>query len=73
MGVVDHFSGIKAGRLLAEAAIEKAKSMGAAKIILYSNTALERAISLYRKLGFVEIQLDGTYERSNIKMELNLK
>ena len=72
MAVDEKFRGQKVGLALAEAAIEKARELGAHKIILYSNTLLEAAISLYRKLGFREIPVDGTYERSNIKMELIL-
>jgi hypothetical protein len=34
---------------------------------------LETAITMYRKLGFVEIPVDGIYKRSNIKMELLLR
>jgi ribosomal protein S18 acetylase RimI-like enzyme len=45
---------------------------GGKRIILYSNTKLETAIALYRKLGFKEIPLDGPYKRSDIKMELLL-
>jgi GNAT superfamily N-acetyltransferase len=72
MAVDEKFRGQKVGLALAKAAIEKARGLGAHKIILYSNTLLEAAISLYRKLGFREIPVDGTYERSNIKMELIL-
>jgi GNAT superfamily N-acetyltransferase len=72
MAVDEKFRGKKIGLLLSEAAIIKAKQQGAKKIILYSNTMLAPAISLYRKLGFHEIQLDGPYKRSNIKMELIL-
>jgi ribosomal protein S18 acetylase RimI-like enzyme len=72
MAVDEKFQGRKIGLLLSEAAIVKAKQQGAKKIILYSNTVLAPAISLYRKLGFKEIPLDGPYERSNIKMELVL-
>lgn len=72
MAVDEKFQGIKIGTKLAEVAIEKAKEMKASKIILYSNTKLTSAIALYRKLGFMEIPVDGTYERSNIKMELTL-
>lgn len=60
------------GKLLAEAAIDKAKSLGADKIILYSSTKLAPAIKLYRRLGFVEVPVDGPYKRSDIKMELPL-
>jgi ribosomal protein S18 acetylase RimI-like enzyme len=46
--------------------------MGALSILLYSSTKLIPAIALYRKLGFVEVPLDGPYKRSDIKMELKL-
>lgn len=72
MAVDEKFQGLKIGRLLAETAIVKAKSMGASKIILYSHTSLATAIALYRKLGFVEVPVDGPYKRSDIKMELEV-
>ena len=72
MAVEDRFQGLKIGKALALAAIEKAKKQGAYKIILYSNRKLETAITLYRKLGFVEVPVDAIYKRSDIKMELSL-
>jgi GNAT superfamily N-acetyltransferase len=72
MAVAEKFRGQKIGWLLSEAAIIKAKNLGAEKIILYSNTVLVPAITMYRKLGFKEIPLDGPYKRSDIKMELVL-
>jgi len=72
MAVDEKFQGKKIGMALAEAAIDKAKAVGAEKIILYSNTKLAPAIALYRKLGFKEVPLDGPYKRSDIKMELPL-
>jgi GNAT superfamily N-acetyltransferase len=72
MAVDEKHQGKKIGRLIAEAAILKARELKAKKIILYSNTILEPAIQLYKKLGFVEIPVDGPYKRSNIKMELFL-
>ena len=72
MAVDDKFQGKKIGLALSEAAVTKARSMGAKKIILYSNTKLIPAITLYRKIGFTEIALDGPYKRSDIKMELVL-
>jgi GNAT superfamily N-acetyltransferase len=72
MAVEEKFRGKKIGLALANAAIEKARHLGAVKIILYSNTLLEPAIALYRKIGFTEIPVDGPYKRSNIKMELKL-
>ena len=62
----------KSEKHLEKQAIKKAKKLGAQKIILYSNTILAPAIELYRKLGFVEVPVDGPYKRSNIKMELKV-
>lgn len=73
MAVEERFRGQKMGQLLAEAAIMKARGFGAHTIILYSNTVLAAAIALYRKIGFREVPVDGTYARSDIKMELVLK
>ena len=72
MAVDEKFRGKKIGLALAEAAIAKARKLGASKIILYSNTVLAPAITLYRKIGFEEIPVDGPYKRSNIKMQLKL-
>jgi GNAT superfamily N-acetyltransferase len=72
MAVDEKFRGKKIGLALADAALKKARDMGAKKVILYSNTTLRPAIALYRKIGFVEIPVDGPYKRSNIKMELVL-
>jgi len=72
MAVDEKFRGQHIGLLLSEAAIIKARNLGAHKIILYSNTVLAPAISLYRKLGFKEVPVDAVYQRSDIKMELIL-
>lgn len=72
MAVDEKFQGKKIGEMLAQVAIQHARRQKAKKIILYSSTKLDAAIGLYRKLGFVEIPLDGAYKRSDIKMELNL-
>jgi GNAT superfamily N-acetyltransferase len=72
MAVDEKFQGKKIGKAIAEAAIQWSKDSGAKRIILYSNTKLETAIAMYRKLGFKEIPLDGPYKRSDIKMELRL-
>lgn len=72
MAVHERFRGLKIGQTLAEAAIDKARQMGARKVILYSHTSLKPAINLYRKMGFKEVPVDGPYKRSDIKMELIL-
>ncbi len=72
MAVDEKFQGKKIGKAIAVAAINWSKEKSAKKIILYSSTKLETAIAMYRKLGFIEIPLDGPYKRSDIKMELQL-
>jgi ribosomal protein S18 acetylase RimI-like enzyme len=60
--------------LLMGAALEFARSRGARRAIIVSNTSLTPAIQLYRKHGFVEVPLqsDGRYQRANIRMEREL-
>jgi GNAT superfamily N-acetyltransferase len=72
MAVSEKFRGKGIGQVLAEAAIEKARSLGAHSIILYSSSKLGPALALYQKLGFVHVPVDGPYKRSDVKMELNL-
>lgn len=71
MAVDDNVQGKGIGYALGTACIDKAREMGFEKIVLLSNTKLKPAIHLYRKLGFVEVQLPPTeYERADIKMEI---
>jgi len=74
MGVQENFRRKGIAEALSYAAFQKAKDLNARTIILFSNTRLEPAIQLYRKLGFKEVPLDefSEYTRSNIKMELVL-
>jgi len=74
MGVDEKFQGKGLGASLINAAIRKANTLGAEKLVLYSNTKLEPAIHLYRKFGFKKVVLEpGRLARCNIKMELLLK
>ena len=60
------------GLALGEAALAKAKELGAQKVYLESNTILTPALSLYEKLGFQTLPDDARaspYERCNIRME----
>lgn len=73
MAVSPKAQGKNIGFLLASAIIEKAKSKGAKRIYLESNTVLKPAINLYHKLGFQKVAGKPTpYSRCNIQMELNL-
>lgn len=70
MAVAEDLQGYGIGKMLIEHCVGFAKQKLIQKLILYSNTTLEPAIHLYRKYGFVEIDLEGgLYERANIKME----
>lgn len=64
------------GRALMDAAIEKARVMGASKLWLETNTSLEAALALYRKSGFRELTGDELtptpYDRCNCQMVLDL-
>jgi len=72
MAVDEKFRGLGAGRALAEESIAQAKVLNAHTVILYSNRILKNAIGLYRRLGFVELPIDGVYQRSDIKMKLDI-
>jgi branched-chain amino acid aminotransferase len=72
MAVQEEFRGKGWGEALCRAAIDKARDLGAKRLILYSHSSLQAALRLYRKLGFVEIPLEpGPYSsfRCDIKME----
>ncbi len=70
MAVAEDFQSIGIGRSLGEAAIQKARYVGAKRIYLEGNTALEASIYLYRKLGFKEFEWrSSSYRRVNIMME----
>ena len=66
--------GQKIGQHLLQHAIDFGKVKHLNALLLSSNTKLENAIYLYRKYGFVELELekDNPYERADIKMLLKL-
>jgi ribosomal protein S18 acetylase RimI-like enzyme len=74
MGVHEDFRRKGIAEALSHSAFQKAKKLNGRTIILFSNTRLQPAIQLYRKLGFKEVPMDerNEYTRSNIKMELTL-
>jgi ribosomal protein S18 acetylase RimI-like enzyme len=79
MGVLDEFRGQKIGQRLLEATIEMAQRIGIEKIELSVYSANAPAISLYRKMGFVEEGrkrqgrlVDGVYD-DVLLMALNVK
>ncbi|MBD1386956.1 GNAT family N-acetyltransferase [Mucilaginibacter rigui] len=73
MAVSPKAKGKGIGFILGNACIAKAKSLGAKKIYLESNTILKPAINLYHKLGFKKVTgIPSPYERCNIQMMLEL-
>ncbi|WP_103069884.1 GNAT family N-acetyltransferase [Aquimarina sediminis] len=74
MAVSPKFQGQKIGQQLMEFCIDFATNQNWTKLLLYSNRVLENAIYIYKKYGFKEIVMEEKppYQRSNIKMELNL-
>lgn len=73
MAVQETYRGQGIGDQLLKYCIDFAKAQKWEKLVLYSNTILKPAIHLYKKYGFVEIELEsGLYERANIKMQLDL-
>ncbi|GGF21588.1 bifunctional helix-turn-helix transcriptional regulator/GNAT family N-acetyltransferase [Hymenobacter cavernae] len=74
MAVSPTAQGLGIGFRLGQAAIDKARNLGARRLYLESNTKLTPAINLYHKLGFEKTVAGqpSPYERCNIQMELLL-
>ena len=72
MGVAPESRGHGIANRLMTACIEYAKEVGSPKIFLESSRKLSPALSLYRKFGFKETELDKNtpYARCDIRMEL---
>jgi GNAT superfamily N-acetyltransferase len=64
------------GRRLIEAAIERARALGATSLFLGSNSRLESAVHLYESVGFTHVPPDEIgpmpYARANVFMRLEL-
>jgi GNAT superfamily N-acetyltransferase len=76
MGVRKGYRGHGVGRLLAQAAIEKARSVEADTLVLATSKKLEAANSLYYSLGFHEVNISEIgplpYKRTSIVMRMRL-
>lgn len=74
MAVDNNFRRKGIAEALSYASFEKAKELGATKVILYSNTKNAGAIKLYEKLGFAHVEVEaGVYERANVKMIIGIE
>jgi len=64
------------GRRLLEAAIDRARALGATSLFLGSNTKLGPAVHLYEALGFTHVPREDIgpmpYDRANVFMSLTL-
>ncbi len=76
MAVTEAAQGKQVGKKLGLAILEKARSLGAKTVFLESNRKLIPALTLYRRLGFVEVSrgqdTESEYQRSDIRMEIKI-
>lgn len=74
MAVSPRVQGQGLGYRLGQAAVQRARELGAARLYLESNSVLTPAISLYRKLGFQPVANPpaSPYARANVFMEMYL-
>ncbi|MBS1935083.1 MAG: GNAT family N-acetyltransferase [Bacteroidetes bacterium] len=73
MSVAPEFQGRGISKLLIEKCLEKATQVKAKKLILYSNSQLKTAISLYEKYGFRHVPAVNTpFVTADVKMEIQL-
>lgn len=71
MTVVPTWRGKGISKLLLEKCIDTARTLGAKKIVLFSNDQLQTAIALYQRYGFKHIAVtDSPFTTANVKMEL---
>jgi putative acetyltransferase len=73
MTVSESVRGLGVGRALGEAAIAQARSIGARRVELFTNSSLTPAIALYHTLGFADVPVGKTdFVRADVHMVLDL-
>jgi putative acetyltransferase len=73
MTVAESVRGLGVGRALGEAAIAHARSIGAKRVELLTNSSLKPAIALYESLGFVHVPVGHSdFVRADVHMVLDL-
>ena len=71
MCVRPEWQGRGVSRLLLQKCIEQATKIHARRIILFSNSKLQRAIGLYERSGFKHVPVtDAPFTTADVKMEL---
>lgn len=74
MAVDENFRRKGIAEALSHAALQKARSLGAKRVVLYSHSTLTGAIALYEKLGFRHLLIEEMpYRRADVKMEILLE
>lgn len=73
LGVTKRARGLGIGRLLVEYVIEKAKALELDKLYLESSQKLEKALALYRALGFTDLNEANRTPQCDVQMVLSLK
>src|SRR5262249_13924678 len=74
MAVTEAYQGRGLGKMLLARAIETARSMGASRLFLESNSRMTPAVRLYESMGFMHAARarQSDYDRSDVYMELPL-
>lgn len=73
LAVTEKYQNNGIAKMLIEKALNTAKNEEIDKLILYSNSKLNKAYELYKNYGFKDIKISkNKYETADIKMELNL-
>ncbi len=73
MSVTEPWRGRGISKLLIETCLQKAKEIGAKKLLLFSNSQLQTALKLYEKYGFKHVEVkDAPFLTADVKMELEL-
>lgn len=73
MSVIKEWQGKGISKILIETCLNKAKEIGAKKIILFSNHQLTKALKLYEKYCFKHVDVtDAPFLTADVKMELTL-
>ena len=73
LAVTEKYQNNGIAKILIDKALKTAKNEEIEKIILYSNSKLNKAYKLYKNYGFKDMKIDkNKYETADIKMELNL-
>lgn len=71
MTVAPAFRGQGISKLLIEQCLHKARDIGAGTLILWSNSQLQTALSLYTQYGFQHVPVvDAPFVTADVKMEL---